>query len=101
MPVLVSKMLDGIKKAKIQTGQTNFRSLYKPFLDQESVQQIRDSISGEVPVRGLRFVNERLSLATNWLRFCPLCVRKDRANYGETYSWIALYELFAHERKST
>jgi len=50
---------------------------YKPFLDQESIQQIRDSISGAVPARGLRFANERPSLRPNWLRFCPtLCSQR-------------------------
>ena len=66
---------------------------YQPFVPADRISQIRTDM--KAPRGGA--VHARIGVLTNRvrdqnLRFCPSCVRKDRATFGETY-WHRLHQL--------
>lgn len=72
--------------------------LYAPFLDPDRTARIRLMLQG-TERRGIQFLlgaGHKRMPQTPWLRYCPLCVKTDRAEYGESY-WHRVHQVMGVE----
>ncbi len=67
---------------------------YGPFLPPERLSRIREQmITGEVSA-----LHRHAGIGTStieppfWIRYCPLCVKEDKTNFGESY-WHRLHQV--------
>lgn len=72
--------------------------LYSRFLDPGRTTRIRLKLQGKER-RGIQFLlggGHKRMLSSQWLRYCPLCVRSDRTEYGECY-WHRVHQVMGVE----
>ncbi len=72
--------------------------LYSPFLELDRTTRIRLMLQG-TERRGIQFLlgaGHRRMPNSQWLRYCPLCVRSDRTEYGECY-WHRVHQVMGVE----
>jgi hypothetical protein len=67
---------------------------YSPFLPAKRVQRIQKEMryGDGGKVHKLAGINNSLICVPHWLRFCPICVKEDRARFGTTY-WHRIHQL--------
>ena len=68
--------------------------LYGPFLEPDRTTRIRLMLQGRER-RGIQFLlgaGHKRMPTSPWLRYCPLCVRRDRTAYGECY-WHRVHQV--------
>jgi hypothetical protein len=67
---------------------------YAPFLSPERLARIREQMvggNGQSIHRVIGLTTTKV-LLRQWIRYCPLCVKQDRVNYGEAY-WHRLHQV--------
>jgi Tn7-like transposition protein D/TniQ len=67
---------------------------YAPFIPSERVEQIREMMRSGASNRAhaVAGINKSPIRRPDWLRFCPVCVERDRKRLGETY-WRRIHQL--------
>jgi hypothetical protein len=67
---------------------------YSPFLTEERVKRLLDSITGlnDFPIYSCLTLYRSGIESPEWLRFCPKCASEDLENFGELY-WHRLHQI--------
>jgi Tn7-like transposition protein D/TniQ len=67
---------------------------YAPFLPPERLARVREQMVGGNGLSIHRVIGLTSTSVPSplWIRYCPLCVKQDRVNYGEAY-WHRLHQV--------